>query len=66
MAVNQDDLKSVRVRQFLAGDFNSFRAMLLDYARQFYPDRISDFSEASLGGLFLDFAAAVGDHMSFY
>jgi hypothetical protein len=66
MSVNQDNLKSVRQRQFLVGDFNSFRASLLDYARQFYPDRISDFSEASLGGLFLDFAAAVGDNMSFY
>lgn len=66
MTVNREDLKNVRTRRYLVGDFDSFRAMLLDYARQFYKDRISDFSDSSVGGLFLDLAAAVGDNMSFY
>jgi hypothetical protein len=39
---------------------------LLEYARTYYPDRIRDFSESSLGGLYLDFAAYVGDNLSFY
>lgn len=42
------------------------RAQLLEYARLYYPDRIRDFSESSMGGLLLDFAAAVGDNLSFY
>lgn len=68
MAINNNKtaLKSVRQRNYLARDFDGFRAVLLDYARQYYPDRIQDFSEASVGGLFLDMAAYIGDNMSFY
>lgn len=57
---------SNRNRRYLARDFDSFRAELLNYARQYYPDKIQDFSESSVGGLFLDMAAYVGDNLSFY
>ena len=66
MTLKRDDLKVVRQRKYLARDFDSLRANLLEYARLYYPDRIRDFSENSLGGLFLDFAAYVGDNLSFY
>lgn len=66
MALARDDLKQVRQRKYLAKDFDSLRAQLLEYARLYYPDRIRDFSESSLGGLLLDFAAYTGDIMSFY
>ena len=68
MAINDNKtaLKSVRQRNYLARDFDGFRTVLLDYARQYYPDKIQDFSESSVGGLFLDMAAYVGDSMSFY
>ncbi|MBR52367.1 hypothetical protein CMK19_01190 [Candidatus Poribacteria bacterium] len=59
-------IKKEKVRNFLAKDFNGFRAELLQYARTYFPDKIQDFTEASLGGLFLDMAAMVGDTMSFY
>lgn len=59
-------VKDIRQRRYLARDFDSLRATLLDYARQYYPDRIQDFSEASVGGLFMDMAASVGDNLSFY
>jgi len=59
-------LKSIRTRNYLARDFNSFRGALLEYAREYYPDKIQDFSESSIGGLFLDMAAYIGDNMSFY
>lgn len=58
--------KEVRQRKYLARDFDSLRSTLLDYARQYYSDRIEDFSEASVGGLFLDMAAYIGDNLSFY
>lgn len=61
-----DVLKSVRHRRYLNKEFNSFRADLLEYAKSYYKDRINDFSDASMGGVFLDFAAYVGDVMSFY
>lgn len=60
------DLKSVRQRKYVGRDFDSLRPLLLEYARLYYPDRIKDFSESGLGGLFLDFAAYVGDNASFY
>jgi hypothetical protein len=56
----------VRTRTYLNKDFDSLRAQLLDYAQTFYPDRIADFSEASVGGMFLDFVSMVGDTLSFY
>jgi hypothetical protein len=66
MVVAREDLKFVRQRRYLAKDFNSLRSVLLEYARQYYPDKIRDFSESSVGGLLLDLAAAVGDNLSFY
>jgi hypothetical protein len=60
------ELKQFRTRSYLAKDFDAFRAQLLQYARLYYPDRIQDFSETSLGGVFLDLAAYTGDVMSFY
>lgn len=66
MTLQRDDLKVVRQRKYLAKDFDSLRANLLEYAKAYYPDRIRDFSESSLGGLFLDFAAYTGDNLSFY
>lgn len=66
MALARDDLKQVRQRKYLAKDFDALRAQLLEYARLYYPDRIRDFSESSLGGLLLDFAAYTGDVLSFY
>jgi hypothetical protein len=66
MALKNDDIVPVRQRKYLAKDFTGLRAQILEYTRQYYPDRLQDFSEASLGGLFLDMAAYVGDNMSFY
>lgn len=59
-------LSAIRNRSFLNKDFGEFRSQLLDYAQTYFPDRIQDFSEASLGGLFLDMAAYVGDVTAFY
>lgn len=58
--------QQVRVRNYLAKDFDSLKRVIFEYARAYYPDRMSDFSENSLGGLLLDMAAYVGDNMSFY
>ena len=55
-----------RKRDYLNRDFTDFRGELLRYANTYFKDKIQDFSEASLGGLFLDMAAYVGDNMSFY
>ena len=66
MALKRDDLIPVRQRRYLAKDFDGLRAQVLEYARLYYPTRLRDFSEASMGGLLLDLATFVGDNMSFY
>jgi hypothetical protein len=66
MTLKRDDLKSVRQRRYVAKDFDGLRALLLEYVRLYYPDRIKDFSETSVGGMFLELAAYVGDNLSFY
>ena len=60
------ELKLKRQRNYLARDFDSLRQDLIQYARIYFPDKIQDFSEASVGGLLVDMAAYVGDTMSFY
>lgn len=67
MPINtKKEVRPVRQRTYLNKDFDSLRSDLITYARAFYPDRIQDFSESSLGGVFVDFAAFVGDVHSFY
>ena len=65
-----DDIKAKfglqRKRSYLNRDFQDFRLDLLQYANTYFKDKIQDFSEASMGGLFLDMAAYVGDNMAFY
>lgn len=59
-------IRPVRSRSYLNKDFDGFRSELLRYARTFFPDRINDFSESSMGGLLLDLASHIGDVNSFY
>jgi hypothetical protein len=59
-------IKELKNRSYVGKDFDSLRANLLTYARQYYPDKIQDFSEASFGGLMLDMMAYVGDVLTFY
>lgn len=63
---NDSVKKQVRERKYLNKTFDSFRNDLLNYAKTYYGDRIKDFSDSSVGGLFLDFAAYVGDSTAFY
>jgi hypothetical protein len=62
----QKYLKNKSKKQFSNKTYLDFREDLLNYAREFYSDNILDFSETSLGGLFLDFASIVGDSLVFY
>lgn len=66
MTIGKEQLRDIRQRKYLAKDFDGFRAQLLEYARTYHSDKIKDFSDGGLGGVFLDFAAYVGDSMSFY
>ena len=62
----REKLKRKATRSYLNKDFDGFKNDLLLYAQTYFGDQIQDFSEASVGGLFLDMAAYVGDVMSYY
>ena len=62
----REKLKRKATRAYLNKDFDGFKNDLLLYAQTYFGDQIQDFSEASVGGLFLDMAAYVGDVMSYY
>lgn len=67
MAVNvTNNLVNSRKNQYINKTFEDFRNELIGYARQNFSNQIQDFSESSLGGMFLDFAAIVGDSLTFY
>lgn len=66
MASITEKIKKERFRNYLAKDFKTLRGSLTDYISLYYGDKISDFSEASVAGMFLDMAAYVGDSMSYY
>ena len=53
-------------RKYLAKDFVGLRNELLNHAKIYFPNNMQDFSESSLGGMFLEMAAYIGDNMSYY
>lgn len=62
----QKQIRKERQNNYTSRDFDQFRSQLLDYARAYFPDKIKDFGEASVGGMFLDMNAFVGDNLSYY
>jgi len=62
----QKYLENNQKSQFVNKNYLDFRQDLLNYAKEFYSENILDFSETSLGGMFLDFASIVGDSLVFY
>lgn len=59
-------LQNKNKKQFTSKTYVDFKNELLNYAREFYGENILDFSETSLGGMFLDFASIVGDSLVYY
>ena len=53
-------------RSYLARDFDGFKKNLIEHARTFFPNNIEDFTEAGLGGMFVDMISYVGDSLSYY
>jgi hypothetical protein len=45
--------------------FGEIRAELFDFLKQYYPDTLSDFSDATIGSALVELAAGVGDILGF-
>ena len=67
MAKNiKKEIKKNKDISYLAKDFESFRAELINYSKNHYGNKIIDFSETSVAGMFIDIASYIGDSLSYY
>ena len=59
-------IRQQKVIRYLNKDFDAFKSDIIEYSKAHFADVTTDFSDASIGGLFTDMFAYVGDVMSFY
>ncbi len=52
--------------RYLNRDFQSIQDQLINFAEAYYPNTFRDFSEGSIGLMYIDMASYVGDVLSFY
>jgi phage-related baseplate assembly protein len=52
--------------RYLNKDFGQFRANLIEFAKNYFPDTYTDFNETSPGMMFIEMASYVGDVLSYY
>ena len=52
--------------KYINRDFNSLRSTLISYTQNYFPNTYQDFTPSSVGMLFMEMAAYVGDVLSFY
>lgn len=52
--------------KYVNRDFSELRTNLIDFAKIYFPNTVTDFSPASPGTMFIEMAAYVGDVMAFY
>lgn len=50
---------------YTSKNFSDIRTDLINYVRQYYPQTMNDFNDASIGMMLLEIQAAVGDMISF-
>jgi len=51
---------------YLNKNFTQFKTSLIEFAKNYFPNTYTDFSEASPGTMFIEMASYVGDILSFY
>ena len=58
--------QTVKERKYVNKDFDAFRSDLVEYAKNFFPTKMQDFSPSGFGGLLVELASYIGDVQSFY
>lgn len=59
-------MNNIKDIKYLNKDFSDFRAGLVEFAKNYFPDSYNDFSETSPGMMLIEMASYVGDVLSFY
>jgi hypothetical protein len=52
--------------RYLNKDFSQFRANLIEFSKNYFPNTYNDFNESSPGMMFMEMASYVGDVLSYY
>ena len=52
--------------KYINRNFSDFRTNLIEFAKTYFPNTVTDFSPASPGTMFIEMASYVGDVLSFY
>lgn len=52
--------------KYINKDFSDFKAQLIEFTKNYFPNTYNDFSPSSPGTMFMEMAAYVGDVLSFY
>ena len=52
--------------KYLNKDFSQFRESLVEHAKTYFPTTYTDFSDSSIGMMFVEMASYVGDVLSYY
>jgi len=52
--------------KYLNKDFAQFRANLIEYGKNYFPNTYNDYNESSPGMMFMEMASYVGDVLSYY
>ena len=66
MAYSNSNNTPERDIKYLNKDFNTLKDQLKELSQTYYPNSYNDFSEGSLGMMFIEMAAYVGDVLSYY
>ncbi len=61
--IKKDIKKEVK---YLNKDFSQFRNSLVEHAKTYFPTTYTDFSDSSIGMMFVEMASYVGDVLSYY
>ena len=64
MAYNNSN--NVRDVRYTHKDFSGFKTNLIEFAKNYFPNTVKDFSAASPSTMFIEMAAYVGDVLSYY
>jgi hypothetical protein len=51
---------------YIGKDFGQFKKNLVDFTKQYFPSTYTSFNEGSVGNIFIELSAYVGDVLSFY
>ena len=52
--------------KYVNKDFDALKESLIEYSKQYFPNTYNDFTDESIGMLFIEMASYVGDVLSFY